>query len=1450
MPKFDLKQIDTGSIVTSGSLNQYSASVAITIDSVYASQSLYTPSSSFNDFYSSYSIDSASFDSRITNVNVDTSYLATTGSNTFTGTQYVSGSVVTVNTDYEAGLNPSVVYTVDNINNSYAAIFAEGSLLLKSTNSGSADVYIRANNVSQSIQLEAPNKDSGTYTLATTSDLSLSSSLSYGNETQGQDIVLTPNDRITVGTNRAGFGRGSFDTERSGDNGVSLFCAVTPSYEFNWQAGYLRILQEGNGGTPLPLYTDSELIYSSTVSTIPSSGSSLVTKDYVDAASPIRLVNSSSLFSTVLSDYSETSTTDSILLGKEAGQGVSGQKQVSIGYYAGYLAYSAYNSVFIGVSAGDSAPNANKSIFIGHRAGNNAQYAYHSTFLGRYSGTNATNADTSVFIGHYAGYGAVNARHSIFIGDRAGQNDGVDNTTYGYSSIAIGDNSSPGGYPNSIALGKDAVNTATNQFLLSSGITHLVFPLNGQATGSVLMSDGVKADWQPLPSYIPYTGGSGSINFQGNLVINGPISAQDTSAYGAIADSLTIRGGEGTAGSNGGGNLILKGGNSFTGDAEAAGDVQIKGGINTYSTTYGGYVRISTLDTERVTVTNDGKVGFNNINPTEAVDVSGSVKATSFIKTDGTSSEFLKADGSVDSGSYLLVSDTASYVPYTGAVQDVDLGTKSIFLEKTRYNLNPTVTPQEGDVWWNPTDHTLNIQPDIAGSVLQVGQEQWVRVVNKTGATIADGSVVYLNGAQGNRPKVALASASDINSAAVIGMATADINNNAEGFITVNGIVRGINTTGYTDGQELYLSITAGQLATTPPSSPNIVVRVGYALNSTHNGSVFVDTANHLASNVNLGTDNSVAPTQNAVKTYVDTSVSIYTTTSSFNSYTSSAATQINNVFASQSAYLPTSSFNTFSSSYNTASGSFDSRINAKYTLPTLTSGSVLVASGSTITTSSVSIVNNSLGLGTLAPTHTITLASGSTGITLYNTADQTTNYDRFRAFYSGSIITIGSFAGGTGTTRSLRLGVERILGDGAVGRYLEINQTPSLSGGNFVFVNGGTATQGNLASIQGSFNGAAVQQNTLALVSQIGQTNAAGTNRSLWISPFYTGNSSTNNFLIDAGTNSAANGSGTHTSVFTVTSTGATTISGQLTTATGTNSLAPLRIPAGTNLTSATSGVIENDGTRLYYTDNTPTRRTLAFTTDAAGAGGSNGQVQFNNSGSLSGSSNLFWDNSNNRLGINTSSPTNILDIRASSSQYINIQASNATNTEVGYIARNNAGNLFAMTSTSTSFGPSYLANTATFVTNGQSVAFITNGNLGNGGTGTISFWTGGSNTTQQRMQIFANGNILMQGGGTFTDNGARLQVAGNLSLTTAGNKINIATGTNASVGTATLSSGTVTVNTTAVTASSVILLTVQETGTNNGRIRVSARVAGTSFTISSSDSGDNCVIAYQIIN
>jgi len=71
---------------------------------------------------------------------------------------------------------------------------------------------------------------------------------------------------------------------------------------------------------------------------------------------------------------------------------------------------------------------------------------------------------------------------------------------------------------------------------------------------------------------------------------------------------------------------------------------------------------------------------------------------------------------------------------------------------------------------------------------------------------------------------------------------------------------------------------------------------------------------------------------------------------------------------------------------------------------------------------------------------------------------------------------------------------------------------------------------------------------------------------------------------------------------------------------------------------------------------------------------------------------------------------------------------------------------------------------------------------------------------------------------------------------------------GTNRSMGSATMVAGAVTVSTTDVTATSRIFLTPQNASGTAGSVYVSARVAGTSFTITSTSGTDTRDVAWII--
>ncbi len=181
--------------------------------------------------------------------------------------------------------------------------------------------------------------------------------------------------------------------------------------------------------------------------------------------------------------------------------------------------------------------------------------------------------------------------------------------------------------------------------------------------------------------------------------------------------------------------------------------------------------------------------------------------------------------------------------------------------------VTPTGLP--GDTYWDTA--ALTLATTLNSSVtLQHGQEMHIRCVNKSGADITDGSVVYIDTAQGNRPTIKLAKADLLATSEVIGVATELIADNAEGYVTTFGVVNGFDTRSFAAGDEMHLSAaTAGTLQTGVPAAPNYHVMVATALNSTVNGSIFVHPEPPLAQDVAFTADSPmVAPTQKAVKAY------------------------------------------------------------------------------------------------------------------------------------------------------------------------------------------------------------------------------------------------------------------------------------------------------------------------------------------------------------------------------------------------------------------------------------------------------------------------------------------------------------------------------------------------------------------------------------------------------
>ena len=145
-------------------------------------------------------------------------------------------------------------------------------------------------------------------------------------------------------------------------------------------------------------------------------------------------------------------------------------------------------------------------------------------------------------------------------------------------------------------------------------------------------------------------------------------------------------------------------------------------------------------------------------------------------------------------------------------------------------NYTPTTAPTyvEGRVFYDSTAHTLNYYNDNSQMSVNIGQEQIIRVRNQTGSTIPNGSVVYVNGATGNTPTINLAIATAFSTSDIIGVTTTDVANNGFGYVTTNGLVNGLDTSAFADGNPVFLSATtAGAYTATEPTAPNYSVQIG-----------------------------------------------------------------------------------------------------------------------------------------------------------------------------------------------------------------------------------------------------------------------------------------------------------------------------------------------------------------------------------------------------------------------------------------------------------------------------------------------------------------------------------------------------------------------------------------------------------------------------------------------
>jgi len=360
----------------------------------------------------------------------------------------------------------------------------------------------------------------------------------------------------------------------------------------------------------------------------------------------------------------------------------------------------------------------------------------------------------------------------------------------------------------------------SNQITITSGAK--VRNLEGVLTGTsgIVNSLGIN-----VPSGIPQLDGSGKI-----LVSQLPNSVMEyKGTWDAATNTPTLVNGTGNAGDV---YLVNVAG---THDFGAGPIVFAVGDQVLYSGTTWERASGATGTVSSVAVTESG----------DALTITGSPITTSGtinIGFAGTSGQYVNGAGGLTTFPSLT-----GFVPYTGATANVDLGTYGLLGDYIGFNTAPTSVPTTlGTLSWDSFYRTLQLIDGDGDTTLQIGQEQRALIHNNTGATLTDGQVVYVTGSTGELPSVALASnAIEATSSVTFGVVTETILNGADGFVTTGGMVHGLNTLAYNEGDALYLGSTAGTFTNVKPTAPANLVLIGYMIKkSGGNGSIFVKIQN------------------------------------------------------------------------------------------------------------------------------------------------------------------------------------------------------------------------------------------------------------------------------------------------------------------------------------------------------------------------------------------------------------------------------------------------------------------------------------------------------------------------------------------------------------------------------------------------------------------------------
>lgn len=191
-------------------------------------------------------------------------------------------------------------------------------------------------------------------------------------------------------------------------------------------------------------------------------------------------------------------------------------------------------------------------------------------------------------------------------------------------------------------------------------------------------------------------------------------------------------------------------------------------------------------------------------------------------------------------GAVTSVTGTANEVtvsPTTGAVVvglPDDITVRDVNVEHAKFDTTPTVTTAaQADMVW--TDNLSTVSLGMSATVAApLGQSIYKRGKNVSGSPIAKGKVVRIAGGTGSADLTfdLATNATEAGSAPTIGFAAETIADNSHGFVVCQGVLTGIDTSGYSmaEGQTMYLGAAGDVVGPSLPTQPAHGVFCGWLI--------------------------------------------------------------------------------------------------------------------------------------------------------------------------------------------------------------------------------------------------------------------------------------------------------------------------------------------------------------------------------------------------------------------------------------------------------------------------------------------------------------------------------------------------------------------------------------------------------------------------------------------